>query len=196
MATRAYHHGNLREELLDRAEATLAERGLEALSLRELARDVGVSHAAPRRHFADRQELLDALARRGFEHLGVALHAATAIQGDFPERFAAVASAYITFATDHAALLELMFAGKHRAGAEAVLAASDAAFAELFALVAEGQDQGEIEAGDIDRVGVPLFASLHGLAALLNGGMVDPSTRDALVAEVAARALRGVAPRS
>ena len=195
MATRAYHHGNLREELLDRAETTLAERGLGALSLRELARDVGVSHAAPRRHFADRQELLDALALRGFEHLGVALRDARAADGPFAERFAAVASAYVTFATDHAALLELMFAGKHRAGADAVVAAADRAFAELFSLVAEGQERGEIEAGDIDHVAVPLFAGLHGLAALLNGGMLDPARRDEHVAQVADRGLRGVTPR-
>ncbi len=194
MATRAYHHGNLREELLDRAESTLAERGLEALSLRELARDVGVSHAAPRRHFAGRQELLDALALRGFEQLGVALRAATATCGDFAARFAAVASAYVTFATDHAALLELMFAGKHRAGADAVLAASEEAFTEIFAVVADGQERGEIEPGDIDDVGIPLFAALHGLAALLNGGVLDPARREALVADVAARALRGVRP--
>ena len=172
MATRAYHHGNLREELLDRAEATLAERGLDALSLRELAREV-----------------------RGFAHLEVALRDARATQGTFAERFTAVASAYVTFATDHAALLELMVAGKHRAGADAVRAASDEAFAELFAIVAEGQERREIEAGDIDAVAVPLFAGLHGLATLLNGGLLDAGRREEHVAAVAAHGLRGVTPR-
>ena len=65
---RPYHHGNLRPALLGAAERALA-RGRE-LSLRELAREIGVSHAAPRRHFADKQALLDALALDGFERLG------------------------------------------------------------------------------------------------------------------------------
>ena len=64
-SSRPYHHGNLREALLVQAMTTLREGGVEALSLRELARAVGVSHAAPRRHFPDRQALLDALAERG-----------------------------------------------------------------------------------------------------------------------------------
>ena len=70
MDARPYHHGNLRTALLEAAERTLRERGVQALSLRELAREVGVSHGAPRRHFPDRQALLDALARAGFERLG------------------------------------------------------------------------------------------------------------------------------
>src|SRR3954469_7536348 len=68
VSTRPYHHGNLRPALLEAAERALA-RGDE-LSLRSLAREVGVSHAAPRRHFADKQALLDALAEDGFERLG------------------------------------------------------------------------------------------------------------------------------
>ncbi|MGW3141017.1 TetR/AcrR family transcriptional regulator, partial [Streptomyces sp. NPDC001139] len=67
--TRRYHHGDLRAALLARAEQTLRERGPGDLSLRELARDLGVSHAAPSRHFKDKQTLLDALAQTGFERL-------------------------------------------------------------------------------------------------------------------------------
>src|SRR5215207_7099976 len=67
---RPYHHGNLRAELLEAAERTLDERGTGSLSLRGLARELGVSHGAPRRHFADKQALLDALAEDGFERLG------------------------------------------------------------------------------------------------------------------------------
>ena len=67
---RPYHHGNLRSELLSCAERALSEGGLAQLSLRDLARQVGVSHAAPRRHFADKQALLDALAQDGFDVVG------------------------------------------------------------------------------------------------------------------------------
>src|SRR2546423_10657820 len=81
-ASRRYHHGSLRAALLERAEQVVTERGVHALSLRELAREVGVSHGAPRRHFAGRQALLDALALEGFERLGRALRAALDGAGD------------------------------------------------------------------------------------------------------------------
>src|SRR3954469_14697371 len=117
---RRYHHGNLRSELLDAAERTLATRGPEPprprrgraeLSRRELAREVGVSHAAPRRHFRDKQALLDALAENGFERLGRGLNRAMTKPGPgFRARLAAFAQAYVRFASRNAALLELMFA--------------------------------------------------------------------------------------
>lgn len=74
--SRPYHHGDLRAALLAAAESTLREKGVGALSLRELAREVGVSHAAPGRHFKDKQALLNALALTGYERLGRALSAA------------------------------------------------------------------------------------------------------------------------
>src|ERR1700733_6807912 len=111
---RPYHHGNLRTALLAQAERTVRERGIQDLSLRELARDVGVSHAAPRRHFPDRQALLDALAEAGFDRLGASLRAAGAGPGEECEpRLRATAAAYIQFAIHDPALLELMFASKH-----------------------------------------------------------------------------------
>src|SRR3954447_22016145 len=113
--TRPYHHGNLRSTLLEAAERTLAAGGVAALSLRELARQVGVSHAAPRRHFAHKQALLDALAEDGFERLGRGLRAAMEPAGaTFDAQLRAFARAYVRFATEHGPLLELMFAGKHR----------------------------------------------------------------------------------
>src|SRR3954463_2724045 len=110
-----YHHGNLRAALLDEAERRL---GNGDLSLGERARAAGVSHGAPRRHFTDKQALLDALAEEGFERLRAQRRAAfaTAEPGLAPPR-APFAPAYIGFATRHAALLELMFAVKHRPGA-------------------------------------------------------------------------------
>ena len=67
---KGYHHGNLRAALLERAEHKLSREGAHTLSLRELARDVGVSHGAPREHFRNKQALLDALAETGFQRLG------------------------------------------------------------------------------------------------------------------------------
>ena len=115
VTARPYHHGNLRTALLKGAERALARGGVHELSLREVAREIGVSHAAPRRHFAGKQALLDALAQDGFERLEREMRAAMEADG-FRERLAALARTYVRFATEHAALLELMYAGKHRPG--------------------------------------------------------------------------------
>ena len=86
-----YHHGNLRKELLDRAAHVIAEQGIEALSLRALSRDLGVSHAAPSRHFADKAELLRALAIEGNERFIDYVLAAAEAAGENPlERYAAM----------------------------------------------------------------------------------------------------------
>ena len=113
-ASRPYHHGNLRSELLPRAERALSEGGAAELSLRDLARQAGVSHGAPRRHFADKQALLDALAQDGFERLGRTLRAAIDAAARLRRAPGRAGRAYVRFATRHAALLELMYAGKHR----------------------------------------------------------------------------------
>src|SRR4051794_25503289 len=140
VSSRTYHHGNLRAALLAAAEKALAEGG--ELSLRAAAREVGVSHAAPRRHFADKQALLDALAEDGFNRLGAVLETAVSGGQDFHARLLAFARAYVAFAIEHAALLDLMFAGKHRI--EAVRAASNEAFAVPLAMIEAAQQAGEV----------------------------------------------------
>src|ERR1700744_5277860 len=93
--SRPYHHGNLRQALLEQAMIALRDGGSDELSLRELARAVGVSHAAPRRHFPDRQALLDALAIEGFRRLGATLTEAEAGgDGEFEPTRQRCANAY------------------------------------------------------------------------------------------------------
>jgi AcrR family transcriptional regulator len=192
MAERPYHHGNLRTALLAAAERTVRERGVQELSLRELARDVGVSHGAPRRHFPDRQALLDALAESGFIRLGAELQLAFDAAGeDFEGRLAAVAAAYVRFATEDAALLELMFAGKNHEQSGVLHEAAERAFAVMLGLIAQGQQQGALEAGDPERVGLVLFATIQGIAALVTGGIVSAEQIDELVADAIARFTRG-----
>jgi AcrR family transcriptional regulator len=192
MTERPYHHGNLRTALLAQAERTVRERGVQELSLRELAREVGVSHGAPRRHFPDRQALLDALAEAGFVRLCAELRDAVGGAGaDFEARLRATAAAYIRFATHDAALLELMFAGKHREQAGALHEAAERAFSVMFELIQQGQADGILERGEPERVGLVLFATIQGTAALVTGGMVDVEQLDELVADAIAHFLRG-----
>jgi AcrR family transcriptional regulator len=192
MSERPYHHGNLRQALLMQAERTVRERGVQALSLRELARGLGVSHGAPRRHFPDRQALLDALAEAGFERLGDELRAALDGAGeDFRARLQATATAYVRFATDDAALLELMFAGKHGEHSSALDEAANRAFAVMLELIHQGQADGVLEPGPSERVGLVLFATIQGIAALVTGGMIDAAQLDELVSDAIAHFLKG-----
>ena len=194
--TRPYHHGSLRPALLAAAEQALDRGGVQALSLRELAREIGVSHAAPRRHFADKQALLDALAEEGFERLGQQMSAALEKAGPhFTPRLKALAHTYVRFATDRAALLELMYAGKHRPGAERLREAADRAFAAPLQLVTEAQEAGEIAADDVYRSGAVTIAAFQGIAAMANNGMLGDFPLEPLVDAAVALLLDGLRPR-
>ena len=195
-ATRPYHHGNLRAALLARAVEVVDERGAADLSLRELARDVGVSHAAPRRHFADRQALLGALAVEGFDRLGEDLRAAVDRAGPaFDARLEELARAYLAFATRHAALLELMWAAKRRHESDALHAAANHSLATMLDVIADAQASGELAPGDRERVAIPIFATLQGLTAMANGGMLDSEQVDEALTVAIEQLLDGLRPR-
>ena len=104
-----YHHGELRRALLDAALAVIERDGVSALSLRALARRLGVSHAAPAHHFPDKAALLVEIAREGFERFGAALAAAADAAPDDDARLAAIGRAYVDFALAHPATFRVMF---------------------------------------------------------------------------------------
>ena len=197
-AARPYHHGNLRPALLAEAERALAAGTAQDLSLRELARRIGVSHAAPRRHFADKRALLDALAQDGFERLGGEMRDAIAGEaGPFEAKLTALARAYVHFATEHAALLELMYAGKHRPGAaDGLHEAATRAFDAPYELIENAIRAGEIAGGDRDGIALTVWAALHGTAAMANAGLLaDAPPLDTLVGGVVERLVLGLRPR-
>ncbi len=198
-ADRPYHHGDLREQLLGRAEQALRADGVERLSLRRLAREVGVTHNAPSRHFPDKQALLDALALVGFQRLGNAFGAA-AVEAEgrpFEERFRVLARAYLDFALDNSALLTLMFARKHSPATGADMAAAVAgAFAVPVRLTAEGQARGEVVEGDPMRLGRTIAVALQGLVGFVTSGMVGPDDIDDLLNDTVTRLTLGLLPRT
>lgn len=128
-----YHHGQLRQALLDAAEAILAESGVQGLSLRACARRAGVSHAAPKHHFADVSDLLAEVSARSFDRLTAALKSARVEAGEDPEdRFVAVARTYVAFALTSPAHFRLMFRSDALAEEnEALREAAARTFAEL-----------------------------------------------------------------
>lgn len=195
--TRPYHHGNLREALLEIAEAALESGGVQGLTLRELSRALGVSHTSPRRHFADRQALLNALAARGFERLGQALRRAVEDGGQgFDRRLNALARAHVEFAVTHPALFGWMFEAKHRRDAPPELqSAGDRAYAIASDVFTEGQASGAVVAGDPERLGLVAFAAMQGLIANAIDGAVKGVPLDAVVGEVIERLVLGLRPR-
>lgn len=191
-----YHHGNLRAALLECAERKLETTGAGGLSLRELAREVGVSHGAPRQHFPDKQALLDALAVHGLERLGLRLDEALgAKKGDFAARLTDFARAYVEFATRHPALLELMFARKDQADVPELREANDRAFEAPSKLIADAQAEGGIDGDDPDRVAMAVLATLQGLAAVITGGMIGDRAVDTVITGTIETLLTGLRPR-
>ncbi|SDU95777.1 DNA-binding transcriptional regulator, AcrR family [Microlunatus sagamiharensis] len=180
MADRPFHHGNLRQVLLERAEAMLRVDGVDALSLRDLARQAGVSHGAPRSHFIDRQALLDALAVRGFDRLTSAIRSALRSEADFDERFRRVARTYVAFAVDDAALMELMFAVKHD-GSGLVRDAAAGLFQVLDEALEAEQDGPPAPADVQERFKLLFAATLQGTATLVAARRITADQADRLV---------------
>ena len=193
-AAARYHHGDLRAALVDAALRILVSRGVAEVSLREVARAVGVSHAAPYRHFPNREALLADLAAGGFERLGGIL-AELPADADAGRRFVAMARAYVQFAQAEPAVYRLMFGPAVRKADHPVLA--EAGYRTLDALRAV-----------LCALGVPAPASAqtlaawslaHGLAQLLIDQRLEPDPAhdapldaDTLVRQAAELFLAGV----
>jgi AcrR family transcriptional regulator len=168
-ARSSYHHGALREELLNACVRLIEAEGIGAVSLRRVAREAGVSPAAPYHHFPDRAALLAAISVRGFEQLTERLRAALADRNEPRAAVVALARAYVAFARERKGYFQLMFRPelsqpeKH----PDARAAGDAAFAVLTDVVAG------LESSDPEALAVSLWAFVHGLAALALDGQLD-----------------------
>ena len=196
MPDRLYHHGDLRAGLLEQAERVLRDRGAAALSLRELARDLDVSHAAPHRHFKDRRALLDALAFVGFDRLTTRLtEADPGPDSEFCLRLVAVARAVVDFALSEPELMALMFSRKHDTDAVREMEqAWERLGAPLFAVVAYGQQTGEVHEGSIHRITVSAFAAVHGVASLAAVGLLTKDEIPRTLDDTLAHLLKGLRP--
>lgn len=173
MDSAPYHHGNLRAALLDAAARTLRDHGVDQISLRELARQTGVSKSAPNRHFRDRQALLAALAVGGFERLDAALRTAVAqAGGDYRDQLRAAAAAFVDFAVSDGALLELMFSLAKTPGRDDVAAAADGMLVALGEVIGRGQASGRLRAADPARLNLLMAAMFQGIASLVSTGRI------------------------
>jgi AcrR family transcriptional regulator len=175
-APRPYHHGDLRAALIAAAEAELAERGIEAFSLRSVAKRAGVSHAAPAHHFGDAAGLLTALAAEGFRQFLATQHAREArAGGTAEEQLLAAGLGYVEFAAARPTLFRLIFSSERPDFDDPDLsAAAQAAFGHLVAQVQalSGRDPHGDAAAMVDVVG--LWAVAHGLGDLLASKRLQP----------------------
>ena len=161
VAMRTFHHGALKRALLDEAAALLDADGPDVISLRDLARRVGVSPRAPYRHFADRDALLAALAVEAFVAFGRALAAADSAAAPGRE-LEEQAIAYVRFALAAPGRFRLMFSVRFVAPPEELVAAKQAAFGVLKARVDRRASPGD----DRQAQAVGYWSLAHGLAVL------------------------------
>jgi AcrR family transcriptional regulator len=160
----------------------LREDGIDALSLRELARQAGVSHGAPRSHFADRQALLDALAERGFNRLADEVGAVIGSDAvDYKQRFRAAAAAYVHFAVTDTALLDLMFTAKNGNAPEGLRVASERLFATFRDLIDRSTKAGVLKPQDPYRLQLLLAAVMQGIAVLVSTRRISTEDSASLI---------------
>ena len=168
--SKSYHHGNLRAELLDTAIAQLREVGSDDLSLRALARAIGVSQTAPYRHFADKSELLAAMATRGYRNVLKALRQAGELSNDCPqEQLKAFAHAYVDYAASNPQLFKLMFGPAVQPTQQypELRHASRDTFQLVQEILQHGVDMGIFQTvDDISYLTNAAWSSIYGLATL------------------------------
>jgi AcrR family transcriptional regulator len=165
-----YHHGDLRRQLLARAGELLENDGPETVTMRGLARSLGVSHAAPGYHFADRDALLLELAAEGHEMLAAAM---VDRLRDAPAdgRVLAIGEGYLDFALGNPNRFRLMFAGiadMDPGASEAFAAAAQRSFETLLTVTSASPDPGVNPAAWLSA-----WALVHGLATLWVDGTVQ-----------------------
>ncbi|WP_369602950.1 WHG domain-containing protein [Hahella sp. SMD15-11] len=166
--TAPYHHGNLRQALLETGLAHLETLGPDKISLRALARDIGVSQTAPYRHFRDKSALLAALAAEGFRRLKTTTENAVEQAESHEDRMVEGGLAYIRFARAQPALYKLMFGPvlAEMAQFEDLQQAGHEAFGVIVRIVRPAIEAGAFDAGDPMIAAQTAWALVHGLASL------------------------------
>ena len=179
LPTRTYHHGDLRHALLKASIDLLREGGVEALSLRAVARAAGVSQTAPYRHFRDRRALVAGVAQEGFARMGRAIRdAVQAGEPGLPALRRGIA-AYVNFAQNHPAEYRVMF-GPEIAQRDDFPELNETAlsvFGLLHDAIARLQQARVLANGDPGLMSITVWATLHGLVMLLLDGQTAVTSR-------------------
>ena len=178
-APKPYHHGDLKHALIEAGVNVLAELGVERLNLREVARVAGVSHAAPYRHFVDKQALVAAIAEDGFNKLAAEINRVAAKPfANSAGKLIAAGQAYIRFALQHPDHFRIMFSSVgERVENSGLYHVSKVGFVFLTAVIEAGQATGELRPGDSLEITKAMWAMMHGLATLIVEEQFAPDPR-------------------
>jgi AcrR family transcriptional regulator len=167
---RPYHHGDLRNALIQAGLELLTEGGAASLDLRKVARKAGVSHTAPYHHFPDKQTLIAAINEEGFHRLAQRIQdSLSVVPDDTFEQLQGIARAYVLFAQENPWLMREMFSGLtiEREAFSGLYAASKAVFRLYVEVVKRGQEKRRIIDGDPGELASVLWSLLHGVAMLM-----------------------------
>ena len=188
---------DFRERMCEAAERLFSERGPDAVTMRQLAADLGVSPMTPYRYFKDKDDILAAVRTVGFDRFAEALETAYATEGDARARGAAVGEAYVTFAFEHPQTYKLMF-DMYQPDEDAypeLKRAAHRARATMSDYVKALVESGHL-AGDSERIGEMFWASTHGCIVLEMTGKLPPGGARKLIGEVNSAISRGLRPQA
>ena len=168
MLRKTYHHGHLREEIIKASLKILAKKGVHALSLREAAKQAGVSSAAPYRHFPTKYALLAAIATKGYAAIGQLLRETIAkYPGDFAAQLMQAAKAYVHFAMSEPEIFRIVFSIQDQDDYPELQAAHAEMDSLFLDMIRQGQVKNLIAAGDPEEFGIAGFAFINGISSIL-----------------------------
>lgn len=191
-STETYHHGNLRQALIEAGREVLIAKGISGLSLRETAKNAGVSHTAPYRHFKDKDALLAAIAESGFENLADKLENAVVNHPDDPKtQLVEACVAYMKLAITHLEMHQLLFGSvlNDEVVSETMPEKKQLVYKVLFKIIENGQKKNIYKKVDTVELTVSAWSMLHGYTMLLTTGQLKEAAISLMQIEKLARSV-------
>ncbi|PHS15366.1 MAG: TetR family transcriptional regulator [Kangiella sp.] len=174
--SKPYHHGDLQQKLICAARELLEQNNVASLSLRAVAKKVGVSHSAPYRHFKDKESLLAGIAAVGFNELASKMLEAVSMYPDDPvAQLQEAGYEYMKLAMKNPQCMQLMFGNIlpcHEAYPE-LQSSGEFAFNGLKIIIEAGQSKGVFKAGNVELLALTAWSTIHGLSILFISGQIE-----------------------
>jgi AcrR family transcriptional regulator len=181
MPVKKYHHGDLKNALIQAGVEILSEEGVSGLTLRKVAKRAGVSHSAPYAHFRDRQSLIAAISTEGFRQLYDELDTVVSAHADDPkEQLVEAAWAYVQFAMNNTDTFKIMFSGvlEKEKDYPSFVDISGKTFERVLDIVRICQNAGILRLGPSELVAVSVWGQVHGIISLALEGQITHRVLD------------------